>query len=105
MMALSPAERQRRYRQNRPEANHGEGERRLNTWLSTASVLALKRIAAHENTSQREVLEKLILQADEENLRTLDSNDEGFNTYLNRTGPGNHAHQPRGQHNEKNSHE
>lgn len=85
-MALTPAERQRRYRQSRAEANQGEGERRLNTWISTASALALKRLAAHENTSQREILEKLILQADEANLKALHSNDEGFNTYLSRSG-------------------
>jgi GH15 family glucan-1,4-alpha-glucosidase len=81
-MALTAAERQKRYRQHRSTANQGEGERRLNTWLSTAAFLALKRLAAHEDKSQREILERLILKADDDILISLRSNDEGFDTYI-----------------------
>lgn len=83
-MALTPAERQRRYRQGRVEANQGEGERRLNTWLSTSAMLALKRLAAYEDTSQRAILERLIIQADDEVVKAFGSNEEAFDRYLNR---------------------
>ena len=69
------AQRQAAYRQRRPEAGDN-GERRLNTWMSTASALALKRLARREGVSQRAVLEKLILDADEQVLARIDLDDD-----------------------------
>lgn len=84
-MAQSTAERQKRYRKKRAEANSGEGEKCLSTWLSTKAMLALKRLAAHEQTTQREILERLILTADDELLKSLHSNEENFEAYLARS--------------------
>ena len=81
MAPASAAERQRRYRCNRPTAGEN-GERRLNTWISTAAALALKRIAAHEGISQRAALERLILDTDNANLAALRSNETAWQQYL-----------------------
>ncbi|MBW6509711.1 MAG: hypothetical protein K0A94_09235 [Desulfuromonadales bacterium] len=83
MAPLSAAERQRRYRYNRPTAGEN-GERRLNTWISTAAALALRRIAAHEGISQRATLERLILAADDAKLTALRSNEAAWQQYLDR---------------------
>ena len=84
-MTLSTQERQAKYRTQRDIANDGEGERRLNTWLSTKSYLALKRLAAREGVSQKAVLEQLILDADEDNFMILRDDDKGFDQYLQRS--------------------
>jgi hypothetical protein len=64
-MAKSAAERQREYRQRRPFAGQdGNGERRINTWVSTGAALALQRLARHHGVTQREMLERLVLDAD-----------------------------------------
>jgi len=64
------AQRQAAYRQRRPEAGDN-GERRLNTWISTASALALKRLAQRDGVSQRAMLEKLIIDADDQVLSDI----------------------------------
>lgn len=86
-MALTPAERQKRYRQSRVGAHDGEGEKRLNAWLSSAAMLALKRLAAYEGTSQRAIIERLTLAADKEVIEAFGSNDDAFDRYLNRQKP------------------
>lgn len=63
-MPKSNAERQRAYRANRPFAGEN-GERRLSTWLTTAASLALARLANHYGVTQRQVLERLLLEADQ----------------------------------------
>lgn len=78
-MATSSAERQRAYRQRRPEAGDN-GERRLQCWLSTSAKLALDRLAGHHGTSKRAVLERLILEADK--AATSDMTDKEFDAYL-----------------------
>ncbi|MCG5531702.1 hypothetical protein LRD18_12730 [Halorhodospira halochloris] len=50
-MALSNAERQRRYRQRRKNAHSGEGYQRINTWISTSAFIALQRLAAYKGVS------------------------------------------------------
>jgi hypothetical protein len=76
-MAKSAAERQREYRQRRPFAGpDGNGERRINTWVSTGAANALKRLARHHGVSQREMLERLIEDADERIRKRLRSDAE-----------------------------
>lgn len=60
-MAKTAAERQAAYRASRYNAGlNGEGEQRLNTWVSTGAHLALERLARRYGVTQREVLERLI---------------------------------------------
>jgi hypothetical protein len=61
-MGKSNAERQAAYRARRAEAGDN-GERRLNTWLSTAAALALERLARHHGLTQRALLERLLIEA------------------------------------------
>lgn len=67
------------YRNSRSLAGD-TGEQRINTWVSTAAKLALKRISLRSNVSQREILEQLIIQADEEIQKGL--SDSEFDVYL-----------------------
>ena len=65
-MSKSAAERQAAYRRKRPFAGkEGNGQRRLNTWLDTGPSLALARLARRNAVSQRVMLERLIVAADE----------------------------------------
>lgn len=82
MMTLSTRERQAKYRTQRDIANDGEGERRLNTWISSRAYFALKRLAAGEGVSQKAIIERLILDADENNFMILRDDDKGFDQYL-----------------------
>jgi hypothetical protein len=62
-MAQSAAQRQAAYRRRRPTAGEN-GERRLNTWVTTGAALALERLARRDGIAQRAMLERLILAAD-----------------------------------------
>jgi hypothetical protein len=62
-MAQSSAERQAAYRKCRPTAGEN-GERRINTWVTTRAALALERLARRDGITQRAVLERLITAAD-----------------------------------------
>lgn len=65
-MAKTAAERQAHYRATRAKAGpRGDGERRLNTWVSTGAHLALERLARRYGVTQREVLERLIRAEDD----------------------------------------
>ncbi|NMG43983.1 hypothetical protein GPA22_09610 [Aromatoleum toluvorans] len=55
------AERQAAYRRRRAEGN---GDKRLNTWISAAASAALDRLTLHHATTRRAMLERLILEAD-----------------------------------------
>lgn len=59
-MAKTTAERQAAYRTR--HLKEGEAER-LNIVVSFRAAMALRRLAAHEGISQREVLERLIIDA------------------------------------------
>jgi hypothetical protein len=76
-MAKSSAERQREYRARRPFAGpDGNGERRINTWVSTGAALALERLARHHGLTKRQMLEQLIEAADERVRKRLKSDAE-----------------------------
>ncbi len=57
-MAKTASERQKDYRNRRSMAGDN-GERRINTWVTTAVALALKRLAARYGVTHREMMEKL----------------------------------------------
>jgi hypothetical protein len=81
MMAQKGKERQANYRNRRSTAGDN-GERRINTWVSTAATLALKRLAHRYGVTSREVLERLILEADETIVKTIDPETAAWNTYF-----------------------
>ncbi|EQD74986.1 hypothetical protein B1A_04203 [mine drainage metagenome] len=84
-MAKDSAQRQAQYRSKRPYAGvDGNGERRINTWVSTGCALALARLARHKGTTQRQIIERLILTEDQQviNAFPLDRFDEQFDEYL-----------------------
>jgi len=73
------AERQAAYRKRRPEAGDN-GERRINTWVSTETKLNLKRLAKRYGVTEREMLERLIEA--EEKRTTVGMSEEEFEKYL-----------------------
>lgn len=81
-MAKSSAERQAEYRARRDTAAQGSGERRLNTWMSTAAHLALKRIAGRYGVTQRGMLERLVLAEDEKIVAALDIDTAEWDGYF-----------------------
>lgn len=82
-MAKTPAQRQAAYRARRPYAGkNGNGERRLNLWIDTSSSLALDRLVRRYGVTKREFLEKMILEADEAILRTLDLDTPEWDRYF-----------------------
>ncbi|MBW8066880.1 MAG: hypothetical protein GJU73_05475 [Ferrovum sp.] len=84
-MAKDSAQRQAQYRSRRPFAGpDGNGERRINTWVSTGCALALARLARHKGTTQRQIIERLILTEDQQIIDELphDRFDEQFDEYF-----------------------
>ena len=84
-MAKAAAERQADYRARRVTADNGSGERRLNTWVSTAAHMALARIANRCGVTQREVLERCILAEDERLLASLEMDMPAGGAYFDRS--------------------
>jgi hypothetical protein len=82
-MAKTAAERQREYRARRPFAGPDDnGERRLSTWVATGAAQALRRLAQHHGISQREMLERLILDADNRIVKALDPDSAAWAEYF-----------------------
>jgi hypothetical protein len=48
---------------NRPTAGEN-GERRINTWVTTSTALALTRLARHYGVTRRVMLERLVADAE-----------------------------------------
>lgn len=69
-MAKTAAERQKDYRERRPFAGDN-GERRLSTWISSNAHFALDRLAASYGVTKREMIEKLVIAADEKAMKKL----------------------------------
>jgi hypothetical protein len=85
-MAKTAAERQAEYRKNRSTAGEsGDGERRINTWVATGVAFALSRLARRYGVTQREMLERLILEADQQIINSLDDDSQELCDYLNVT--------------------
>jgi hypothetical protein len=77
-MALTGAERQRKYRESRKTSDNGY--RQINVWLSTEAALALKRLAKRDGVTQREMLERVLIDAQGEIMRKL--SDAELDEYL-----------------------
>jgi hypothetical protein len=83
MAAKTNAQRQAEYRKNRATAGEdGNGERRLNTFVKTGASLALDRLARRYGVTKREVLEKLLIDADGEILKSLDLDSPEWGEYF-----------------------
>jgi hypothetical protein len=80
-MAKTVAERQAAYRARRDTASEN-GERRLNTWVSTAAALALQRVARRNKVTQREMLERFILAEDERVLAGIELDTPEWDAYF-----------------------
>ena len=80
-MAKTNAERQREYRRRRAMAGEN-GERRINTWVSTGAALALARLARHHGVTQRQMLEMLIEEADARIRKSLDPTGPEWDEYF-----------------------
>ena len=82
-MAKTSAERQAAYRASRSMAGpDGNGERRINTWVSTAANLALARLARRYGVTQRDVLERLIIAEDDAVLAGIDEGTPEWDAYF-----------------------
>jgi len=81
-MAKTPAQRQAAYRARR---NDGEGDRRLNTWISVSAHYALERLATHNNVARREMLERLLCAADDTILDGLEPDSPEMKAYMLRS--------------------
>ena len=77
----TPAERQAAYRKARSTAGEN-GERRINTWVSTGATLALARLARHHGMTQREMLERLLFAADDTIVADLDPRSRAWDAYF-----------------------
>ena len=78
-MAKTVAERQKAYRLRR---NDGEGDRCLNTWVRCSAYFALKRLAHRYRVTLREMLERVIISADDALLKTMEFDSPEFDMYM-----------------------
>lgn len=79
-MAATAAERQAAYRRRRKD---GDGDSRLNTWVTASASLALDRLARHYAITRRAMLERLILAADDEIVHGLELDSPEWASYFN----------------------
>lgn len=80
-MAKTPAERQKAYRKSRPEAGNN-GERRINTWITSGAALGLNRLSQRYGVTKREMLERLILAADQNVTDNLEADTPEWDDYF-----------------------
>ena len=82
-MAKTAAQRQAQYRARRPHAgNDGNGERRLNLWLSTKADLAIERLARRYCVTKREIIERLAIAEDDRTSSAIDLDSNEWNEYF-----------------------
>jgi hypothetical protein len=85
-MAKTNAERQAKYRARRPQAgNNGNGERRLNLWVSTEAALALNRLAKRYRVTKRELIERLVIDEDNRLLADMELDSAEWERYFDVT--------------------
>jgi hypothetical protein len=81
-MPKTAAQRQAIYRARRPFAGtDGNGERRLNLWISTHVDLALERLARHYSVTKRELIERLVTAEEERILSVIILDSPEWNNY------------------------
>ena len=82
-MAKTAAQRQAAYRTRRPHAGEdGNGERRLNLWISTHTALAIERLARRYCVTKREIVERLVTAMDDRIIATLDIDAPEWDQYF-----------------------
>lgn len=82
-MAKTAAERQKEYRAQRQFAGEdGNGDRRINTWVSTRAALALNRLANSYGVTKREMLERLVVGAEDNLLNGMKSESPAWEKYF-----------------------
>jgi hypothetical protein len=82
-MALTTAQRQAAYRARRATAGEsGNGDRRLDMWVSTEADLALARLARRYAVTKRQMLERLITRADDAIVHRLDPDSPQWDAYF-----------------------
>jgi hypothetical protein len=87
-MAKSAAERQAAYRKQRPFAGPGgNGERRLNTYISTRASIALERLAVRYGVTKAAMLEKLIIAEDDRISEALEYGTPEYEAYHEQVKP------------------
>jgi hypothetical protein len=80
-MPETNAIRQRRYRDSRQTAGEN-GERRLNTYVTTATALALRRLSCRYGVTKREMVQRLVAEADDMIIQTLDMDKSEWEEYF-----------------------
>ena len=82
-IAKTAAQRQALYRARRPHAGEdGNGERRLNLWVSTRTDLAIERLARRYCVTKREIVERLVTTMDDRIIATLDIDAPEWDQYF-----------------------
>ncbi|TCG03225.1 hypothetical protein BZM27_50050 [Paraburkholderia steynii] len=82
-MGLTTAQRQAAYRSRRATAGEsGNGDRRLDMWVSTEADLALARLARRYAVTKRQMLERLITRADDAIVRRLEPDSPQWDAYF-----------------------
>jgi hypothetical protein len=82
MTAKTNAERQAAYRKSRATAGeNGDGERRLNTFISTKASFALDRLARSYGVTKRDLLEKMLIEADNKIVTSLELDSQEWDKY------------------------
>jgi len=85
-MAKTAAQRQAAYRARRPlSGKNGNGERRLNAWISSYADFALDRLAQRYCVTKREMIEQMAIQAEDEIIKTLELDTIEWDQYFNVT--------------------
>ena len=60
----------------------GEGDRRLNTWVTVGADLALERLALRYGVTKRAMLERLVTEADDKITSTLEIDSDEWAAYF-----------------------
>lgn len=83
-MAKTPAQRQAAYRARRAHAGtEGNGDRRLNLWLSTRADLAIERLARRYCVTKRQILEILVSAEDDRVISGIPLDSPEWDAYFN----------------------
>jgi hypothetical protein len=82
-MAKTAAQRQAEYRARRPfQGKDGNGERRLQGWITTRAALALDRLARRYGVTKQEMMERLINAEDERIVAELKLDSPEWDAYF-----------------------
>ena len=77
-MAKTAAQRQAEYRKRRDD---GDGEYRINSWVSSKAFFALRRLAKRYGVTKREMLERLIIAEDGRIQAEMEWNSPEWDAY------------------------